>query len=235
MEPPGAEAHYAERLQRLPGLSVRCDPQPPGSDHPTRAALGFAPADIVYVCCQSAFKYHPGDDRDLAAIAAREARAQFLFVGDPARDPNARRLRARLARSIPESRLVFVPPVPADAFPALLRAGDAYLDSHRWSGGNTTLEAMAVGLPIVTLPGALMRGRHTAAILRQAGAGAWIAASEREYVDLAAALADPGERARARAAVAAGRARVFDDPAPVPALEAFLARAARGGAIAEAA
>ena len=52
--------------------------------------------------------------------------------------------------------------------PALLRVGDVYLDSPRWSGGNTTLEAMAVGLPIVTLPGPLMRGRHTAGILRAA-------------------------------------------------------------------
>jgi predicted O-linked N-acetylglucosamine transferase (SPINDLY family)/MoaA/NifB/PqqE/SkfB family radical SAM enzyme len=231
MEPEDAERHYTEVLVRLPNLSIRYEPPPTDTGSLTRAGLGLDDAGIVYLCCQSLFKYHPADDPILPAIARRVPLARFLFIGAPATDPNARRLRERLAAAFvaagldPDRHLIFTPPVPAEEFPALLRAGDVYLDSPRWSGGNTTLEAMAAGLPIVTLPGTMMRGRHSAAILLAAGAEAWIAWSADRYVALAASLADPVERARARAAIIAGRASVFNDAAPVPALETFLAEA----------
>lgn len=248
MEPEDGERHYTETLVRLPNLSITYEP-PPSDTAPsdtgtlTRAGLGLAvdPGAVVYLCCQSLFKYHPGDDALLVAIARRVPAARFLFIGNPGVDQNARRLRDRLAEAFATAGLdasrhvVFTPPVPAAAFPALLRAADVYLDSPRWSGGNTTLEAMAAGLPIITLPGPFMRGRHSAAILLLAGAERWIAWSGDHYVDLAVSLADPGTRAEAQAEIESGRSRVFGDPAAVTALEAFLAEAlasARAGAAA---
>ncbi len=41
----------------------------------------------------------------------------------------------------------------------LNRCCDLFLDSVGWSGCNSTLEALACGLPVVTWPGELMRGR----------------------------------------------------------------------------
>jgi len=231
MEPDDGDSHYTENLVRLPNLSI--DYQPPAADTGTltRERLGLPTDAVVYVCCQSLFKYHPGDDRILAAIARRVPSARFLFIGAIAADPSARRLADRLRASFradgldADRHVVFTPPVPHHEFPALLRCGDVYLDSPRWSGGNTTLEAMAVGLPIVTLPGRMMRARHSAAILLAAGAEAWIAWSAGHYVDLAASLADPAKRAIARGAILAGRARVYGAQTPVRALEAFLSRA----------
>jgi predicted O-linked N-acetylglucosamine transferase (SPINDLY family)/MoaA/NifB/PqqE/SkfB family radical SAM enzyme len=228
MEPRDGERHYTERLVRLPNLSIFYQPPTEDGGGVTRAGLGLAESDIVYLCCQSAFKYHPADDTLLAAIGRRVPRARFLFIGDPARDPNAAALRGRLARAFraaglnADQTLVFTPPVAAEAFPALLRSADIYLDTPRWSGGNTTLEAMAQGLPIITLPGPMMRGRHSAAILRQAGAEAWIAADAADYVNLAAGLAEDDRRAAARTAILAGRARVFGDTTPIAALETLL-------------
>jgi predicted O-linked N-acetylglucosamine transferase (SPINDLY family) len=240
MEPEGSEASYTETLVRLPNLSIHCEP-PAGLDDGTdrdaaasalRAGLGFGADDVVYVCCQSLYKYHPRDDAVLPAIAARVPTARFLFIGDPARDPNADRLRDRLAAVFrvagldPGRHLRFAPPVPAGDFPALLRAGDVYLDSIGWSGGNTTLEAIACGLPIVTLPTGLMRGRHSAAILLVIGAEAYIARSVGHSVDLAAGLAAAPARAAARAAIRSGRHRLYRDIRPVRALERFLREAA---------
>ena len=88
---------------------------------------------------------------------------------------------------------------------------------------------------LASLPGPMMRGRHSAAILLAAGAERWIAWSGEHYVDLAVSLADPGARAEARAAVEAGRARVFGDAAAVRGLEGFMEEAvasARAGAAA---
>lgn len=46
---------------------------------------------------------------------------------------------------------------------------DVFLDSFGWSGGHTTLKAIACNLPIVTCPGEFMRGRHSCGILEMLG------------------------------------------------------------------
>ncbi len=56
---------------------------------------------------------------------------------------------------------------------------DVMLDSIGWSGGNTTLEALAQDLPVVTFEGELMRGRVSAGILRMMGMPEAIAGDDR--------------------------------------------------------
>jgi predicted O-linked N-acetylglucosamine transferase (SPINDLY family) len=102
-------------------------------------------------------------------------------------------------------------------------ACDAMLDTRRWSGGNTSLDAIAAGLPIVTLPGRFMRARQSAAMLAIAGVPELVAKDIDDYVGIASRLA--GERAyreEAAARLAAGAANVFDDAAPVDAFAAWL-------------
>ena len=62
---------------------------------------------------------------------------------------------------------------------------DVMLDSIGWSGGNTTLEALAQDLPVVTCEGELMRGRVSAGILRMMGMPETIAGTIDDYVALA--------------------------------------------------
>ena len=230
MEPPDGQRHYTERLVKLPNLSICYDalPMPQGSI--TRAGLGFSDADIVYVCCQSLFKYHPRDDRAVTMIAAAVPNAKFLFIGDTKQDRNAQLLQRRLAGAFraaglePDRHLCFTPPTRAEEFPSLLRASDVYLDSIGWSGGNTTLEAVTCDLPVVTMPGAFMRGRHSAAILTMMGLQDSIADTPEQYAALATALADPGARRAMRDAVAQRKHLLFGDRQPIRALEEFLTR-----------
>jgi predicted O-linked N-acetylglucosamine transferase (SPINDLY family) len=231
MEPEDGDSHYREKLVRLPNLSICYEPQPADAGSLTRSALGLRDDAIVYVCCQALYKYLPMNDFVFPAIAAKVPAAQFLFIadGNPATTESvrARLMRAFAAQGIDGARhLVLTPPVAPAEFPALLRAGNVYIDSIGWSGGNTTLEAATVGLPIVTLPGALMRGRHSAAILRQMGLPQFIAVDPQAYMDLAVRLGtDAKARADAARLVAARRAKLFNDDAPVRALEDFLTEA----------
>ena len=102
-------------------------------------------------------------------------------------------------------------------------ACDALLDTRGWSGGNTSLDALASCLPVVTLPGALMRARQTAGMLTIAGVPELIAATEDDYVELAARLAkDPAFRGDMAQKIRAGGGRLFDDPAPLAALAQFI-------------
>jgi len=82
--------------------------------------------------------------------------------------------------------------------------------------------------PVVTLAGALMRGRHTAAILERMGVTETIANSPNDYVAIAVRLArEPSWRASLQRQIEANRDRVYRDDACIAALETFLNAAVR--------
>jgi predicted O-linked N-acetylglucosamine transferase (SPINDLY family) len=105
---------------------------------------------------------------------------------------------------------------------------DVLLDPLHFGSGNTLYEAMAMGTPIVTCPGAFARGRIVAGAYAQMGvADPPVASSPKDYAALALALAgDPARRARLRADLRAAAAdALFGDLEAVRELEAFLTAA----------
>jgi len=108
---------------------------------------------------------------------------------------------------------------------------DVMLDTLHWSGGNTSLDALAMGLPVVTLPGALMRGRQSLGMLRMMGLeDALVARDAEDYVARAVAIAsDPDRRAALSAAIAAAHGNVFERDEALAAFASFIERAAEGG------
>lgn len=230
MEPEDGQSHYTERLVRLPNLGIWYEPLPDGGQRLNRAGLGLRDDAVVFVCCQSLYKYQPRYDGVLIRIAQALPQAQFLFIG-AAEAPRTAQFRQRLTAAFAAAGLdvarhvVVTQPVPPEAFPGLLRLGDVYLDSMDWSGGNTSLEAAACDLPLLTLPGPLMRGRHTAGILRMMGLPQFIATDEDDYVAQAVALASPHRRREASHLVAERKQRLYRDETAIKALEDFLRKA----------
>jgi predicted O-linked N-acetylglucosamine transferase (SPINDLY family) len=71
-----------------------------------------------------------------------------------------------------------------------------------------------------------MRGRFASGILRRIGEADLVAASDREYVDLAVQLGrDAALRQSVRHRIEQSRGVLFDDVAPMRALEEFLTKA----------
>lgn len=235
MEPPGEAARYSERVERLPGLGIAYPPLPEPFEAVDFAARGIPDDAVLYLCCQYLSKYLPQHDRLLARIARRVPNARFAFIA--VRRPLLEALlRERLTAAFAaeglraDDHVVFLPYMAPGVYAALNERADVYLDTIGWSGGNTTLEAVAHGLPVVTLPGDFMRGRHSAAILRQIGVTDTIAGDTDAYVDLAVRLGlDADWRAEIGARTRDGCRRIHDDAAPLRALEDFLDRVARGG------
>jgi CRISPR-associated protein Csy1 len=223
MEPADGEAHYGERLVRLPGIgtSYAMPEAPPPA---TRAELGLPEDGALLLCPQSLFKIHPDDDVLFARVlAAAPAARLVLFEG---RHPavTAKSL-ARLDRTLAAAgvdrggRVLVRAPLRHDEYLRLNQACDAMLDTTRWSGGNTSLDAIAVGLPMVTLPGRFMRARQSAGMLGLMGIGELVARDADDYLRIAARLAqDRPWRDACSARLAAERGRIFDDRAPVAAL-----------------
>jgi predicted O-linked N-acetylglucosamine transferase (SPINDLY family) len=85
------------------------------------------------------------------------------------------------------------------------------LDTVRWSGGNTSMDAFAAGVPVVTVPGRFMRGRQTSAMLEMMELGELCAASPGDYVALAIDVASDRERnAALRKAIVERRETLFN-------------------------
>jgi len=232
MEPPEGDAHYVESLVRLPGLGVSYSmpsPPPPG----TRAQAGLPEDRRIYLCAQSLFKVHPEMDELLASIAAADERAVLVFFQAPARrvtEAFAARVQRALARRgvPPRGQLKFLPRMESGYFRRVLALADVVLDTPRWSGGNTSIDAFAAGVPVVTLPGRFMRGRQTLGMLRLMDLPELVAASAGDYVRIALEVArDAARNAALREAIAARRAVLFDRAEP---LEAFAAALLRMGA-----
>jgi len=137
--------------------------------------------------------------------------------------------RALRARGIEaRGQLKFLPRMGGGGFRAALSVADVVLDTVRWSGGNTSLDAFAAATPVVTIPGRFMRGRQTAAMLSLMGIDALVAESREDYVRIALEVTrDRDRNAGLREAIRAGRGALFDRREPVQALaETLLAAAA---------
>ncbi|HSN20216.1 MAG TPA: tetratricopeptide repeat protein, partial [Usitatibacter sp.] len=233
MEPPDGASHYVERLVALPGPGVDY-PMPGSGIGASRAELGLPPSGRLYACPQSLFKIHPEMDDLFAAILEADAGAALLFFQAPARAVTgqfaARLQRALAARGVPaRGQLKFLPRMSGAAFRRVLALCDVVLDTLRWSGGNTSLDAFAAGAPVVTLPGRFMRGRQTAAMLRMMDLETLVAATPAEYLRIALETArDRDRNAGLREAIARNRGVLFEQPEPVRALaEALLGAAAK--------
>jgi len=74
---------------------------------------------------------------------------------------------------------------------------DVALDCFPYPGMTTSLEALLMGVPVVTLAGGCFAGRIGEAILAAVGHPEWIAGDEAAYVAIAAGLAADPERRRA--------------------------------------
>jgi protein O-GlcNAc transferase len=224
-EPPSASGHYSERLfelHELPTLAYYY--RPPVPQRPsTRADLGLAAHRRLYVCPQSLFKLHPDFDALVSRILQRDgAGSVMLFAGECAEWSVL--LQRRFRRTMPEvaDRIHFMPRQPYARFLQILSVADVVLDTPHFNGMITSIDAFSVGTPVVTLPGALQRGRVTQAMYRALGIDDGIAAGADEYADLAVGIAVNLERRRALQGLILERNhRLFEDRRVVAEFERF--------------
>lgn len=218
--PPGSESGYAERILRLaPGYVCYAPPQDApdvgplparregrgGAAGPGELAFGFTFGSLNNIA-----KLNPAVFRLWARVLDAVPGARLLLAWQSLGDPEvARRVRAMAAAGgIRSERLALRPgAAPAD-FLAHYAEIDIALDPFPYSGGLTTLEALWMGVPVLTWSGpgpgpesgSGFAGRHAASHLAQAGLADWIAPTQEAYVARAArAAADPDALDRLRA------------------------------------
>ena len=231
MEPIKAADHYSERLVRLPNLSIFYEPLDVPIIDANRKSFGLRPDSVLYLCCQSLFKYLPQYDYIYPRIAKQVENGQFLFISYPRSQTLTRQFSLRLNKAFnkfnlsSEDYVIFLPSLDPGHYNAINCLSDIYLDSIGWSGGNTTLEAIACNLPIITCPGEFMRGRHSMAILNMMGVTETTASTIDEYIELAIKLGKDSEwRRYISEKIKNNKHLVYRDRTCITALEDFLER-----------
>jgi predicted O-linked N-acetylglucosamine transferase (SPINDLY family) len=221
-------------LVRLPNLSIYYEPVAGEPVSVTREELGLRPRATVFWSAQSLYKYLPQYDDVFVRIALAAGDCQFVFLRHFGGSHITQVVRERLERAFAAAGLradkycVFLDRLSQSKFVAAAGLSDIFLDSIGWSGCNSALESLPHNLPIVTTPGAFMRGRHSAAILQMMGVSETIADTIDDYVSIAVRLANnPAERQALRERMKAAEPKVYRDRACITALEDFLDRAAR--------
>jgi len=235
LEPENAQDHYTETLIRLPNLGISypipfiCEPTK------TRADFQIREDAVIYLSCQSIFKYLPQHDFIFAEIARQVPQAQFVFVlrffSDYFRKPSQtleKIFRQRLKNAFEavnlnsEDYCVFLHEQTWNDYTSLLFHCDVFLDTLSFSGGHTSFDAVACHLPLVTCAGELMRGRQSYGILQMLGVTDTIADNEAEYIDIAVKLGlNPQWRGDISQKMRDREVYVFDDKTSVQSLEKF--------------
>ncbi len=191
-DPPGAEAWHSERLYRLP-RSLWCY-RPPAT---MPAVIPATPARrsgcITFGAMNNVAKVSDATVATWAHLLRAVPGAQLVMT--KLADSAQRLMHEHFAtQGIAAERLILHGKLPAAEYYALLNAIDIALDPFPYTGTTTTCESLWMGVPVVTLIGETSVARSGYALLKGIGLEELAARDEKEYVAIAAALAQDLDR-----------------------------------------
>lgn len=187
--PPGSDTSYVEKLIRMPDDYICYEPPagiPPVAELPA-SRNGY----ITLGCFNNAAKVNETVLAEWANIM-HQLPGSRLFL--KSFQYNSHELCEKLrgfmkTRGIESERLLIEGPSPHLELMEAYNRVDIALDPWPYSGGLTTCEAFAMGVPVVTLPGPTFAGRHSATHLVNAGMPELVVNSWEEYSQRVVGLA----------------------------------------------
>jgi predicted O-linked N-acetylglucosamine transferase (SPINDLY family) len=185
-DPPGLfDDCYSEESIRLPDTFWCYEPL---ADQPVNALPARANGFITFGCLNSFPKVNDGCLELWARVLQRVPRARLLLLAP--RDPARERVRAKLKEEgIPPERVEFAARLPRTEYFGLYHQIDLAFDPLPCNGGTTTLDALWMGVPTLTLLGQTVAGRAGWSLLCNLGLKELAADTAEQFVALAAGLA----------------------------------------------
>lgn len=217
--PPGADAHFVEKLVRLPDCYQVSDRKRGFAEPmPTRAACGLPESGFVFCSFNNSYKITPEIfDIWMRLLLATPGSVLWLLGNIPL----ARvKLRAEAAaRGVDPERLVFADYAATDVHLARHRHADLSLDTLPYNAHTTANDSLWAGVPILTCAGRAFPARVAGSLLHAVGLPELVTTDLAAYEAKALALAhDP-------AALGALRRRLAQNIPTAPLFDT--ARAAR--------
>ena len=169
MEANDSKKYFSEKLIKMPQLGIDYDF--PDLSNIKEPELSKITKSTIFLNLQSLFKLLPQDDHIYLDIIKKNPNCYFWFI-EGIKDPMNLVFKDRISKRFQDEGydfkkyFYFHPRCSNNEFLGLIKKSDIILDSLNWSGGNTSLEAVSLNKPIITLPSNFMRGRHTYGILK---------------------------------------------------------------------
>lgn len=185
----------------------------------SREDVGVGSREFLMCSFANAYKIDRRVLRSWVSITRNISRSVLLlYAGDEA---GSALEEAWVSMGGARSQLRIVDRMSTPAFIARLRACDLMLDTFRYSGGATSVEAVMQGLPVLTLGGGSPVSRLSASLNHFVGMDELVASSECDYVCRAIRFAEAGGTMKSRFSTAVGRARFADGRRIASAIEQF--------------
>jgi predicted O-linked N-acetylglucosamine transferase (SPINDLY family)/predicted SAM-dependent methyltransferase len=198
-DPPGAtDAFHVEKLVRLP-QGFLCYRPPAAAPEPGDMP-SLANGSVTFGSLNNLSKVTDAMVALWSRILAGVQGARLLLKAYGLAAASAREeMLGRFARyGIGPERLALLPPVDSSsAHLATYRQIDIALDPFPYNGTTTTLEALWMGVPVISLAGKTHVSRVGLSILSRAGLGDLLASSPEDYFAKAVALAQDARRREA--------------------------------------
>jgi predicted O-linked N-acetylglucosamine transferase (SPINDLY family) len=187
--PPGDDAWFVERPWRLPD-SYLCF-TPPGEQVDVTPLPAVSSGMVTFGCFNNLSKLNDAvvDCWARVLLAVPDSRL-FLKSKQLADDTIRAAVRLRFAGcGVAPDRLMLEGPSARAEYLRAYNRVDITLDPFPFPGGTTTVEALWMGVPVLTRRGDRFISRAGESILQTAGLPGWIAADDDDYVAKAAAFA----------------------------------------------
>ncbi len=180
-----AQAHYQEKIWRLPHTYIAVDGFEVGVPTLRRSDLDIPDNSVVYWSSQAGLKRNPHIVHLQMQILREVSNSYFLVKGIGDQDI-IHDFFTRIAQEegVSPERLRFLP-MTADEYVhrANLQIADVVLDTYPYNGATTTLETLWAGVPLVTRVGQQFSSRNSYAFMMNVGVTEGIAWTDAEYVE----------------------------------------------------
>ena len=204
------ERFYTEQVVRLPHhFLCFTPPRAPISVSPLPA---LSCGQITFGCFNNTAKITPSVVATWSRLLLNLPNARlFLKSAGFGTDEIRQQYQQLFAHhGIQGERLYFAGPSPREEYLAAYNEVDIGLDPFPYNGGTTTVEALWMGIPIITLRGDRFAGRMGQSIMMNIGLGEFVAENIDQYIEKTIALASDLPRL---AALRAGlRQRLLNSP-----------------------
>lgn len=223
LDTPDAQKLYSEKLVRLKLPAVYYTRPTLPAQPRTRADFGLPETATLYGCPQQLYKFHPDFDSVLGGILRGDENGILILLKGQHQTMDDL-LMSRFRRTIGDviDRVRFLPRQDRAGFLSLNNLFDVSLDTLHFGGGNTSYEALAFGVPIVTLPSEFLRARITYAQYRMMGIDDCIVQYPGEYIQLALRLGtDRPFRDSVRQKILSANSVLYENTSAVRGLEDF--------------
>lgn len=188
MDPPGlTERYHSETLLRMPDSGVAYRPEPGCPLVNPLPAL--TSGEFVFASLNNLIKTNP-PVVDLWARILNALPHARLMLGNVTDSGTRQRVIDQFGQAgVTTDRLILQPRMPLNDYLALHHQIDLALDPFPYNGGTTTVHALWMGVPVVTLAGEHMVSRCAVPLLSRVGLDEFITHNEEDYFQRAVRMA----------------------------------------------